>query len=223
MTIVIIASFLYFFINKFQRVAISDRITQLEAKGVVESYVCEECGLDHVKWVGRCNGCKEWNTLKLFKHRPSSSSDLIKSPNQRVRTERWIPGSSPNGVSSLIPMSTIDVSQSLKRISTWSGELNRVLGGGLVRGSVALLAGEPGIGKSTLLLQLASNLANTDGASVIYISGEENAEQIVSRANRLHLTTSNIFVFCDSDADVAGNNIQTQTNTTFDTISHYNY
>jgi len=89
-------------------------------------------------------------------------------------------------------------------ILNYSTELNRVLGGGFVRGSVALIAGEPGIGKSTLLLQLASYVANNDIGNVVYLSGEENMQQIVSRAHRLTLPTVNIYVLSDTDVDVAG-------------------
>ena len=79
-----------------------------------------------------------------------------------------------------------------------------MLGGGFVRGSIALIAGEPGIGKSTLLLQLASYLANNDIGNVVYLSGEENMQQIVSRAHRLSLPTLNTYVLCDTDVEVAG-------------------
>lgn len=104
----------------------------------------------------------------------------------------------------ITPISAIDVTVADERIQVWSNELNRVLGGGLVKGSVVLLAGEPGIGKSTILLQMASSIANVGGeASSVYISGEENKAQVASRAHRLKLSLQNLFLLCDGDIDSA--------------------
>jgi DNA repair protein RadA/Sms len=104
----------------------------------------------------------------------------------------------------MISMNTIDAADATFRYDLRSAELNRVLGGGLVRGSTILLAGEPGIGKSTLLMQLANNLATKQYGSVVYLSGEENPQQIAARALRLGLSTDGIFVLCDVDTDNAG-------------------
>lgn len=104
----------------------------------------------------------------------------------------------------MIRMNTIDANDATFRLRLQSQELNRVLGGGLVKGSAVLLAGEPGIGKSTLLLQLANNLVASNYGNVVYLSGEENPQQIAARALRLKLGTENIFVLCEGDTDLAG-------------------
>lgn len=105
-------------------------------------------------------------------------------------------------------MNSIDVSAAALRHTLKSEEVNRVLGGGLVRGSTVLLAGEPGIGKSTLMIQLAHNLASKKVGTVVYVSGEENPQQIAARAARLKLSTDDIFVLCDVDTDRAGTHSQ---------------
>jgi DNA repair protein RadA/Sms len=95
------------------------------------------------------------------------------------------------------------MTKEIQRIHLWSEEVNNVLGGGLVRGSAVLIAGDPGVGKSTLLLQLSASVAETSSSGVVYLSGEENAEQILSRVHRLGLSPKNIFLLCDTDADSA--------------------
>jgi DNA repair protein RadA/Sms len=104
-------------------------------------------------------------------------------------------------------MDAVNIDSSRQSFPFFSGEVNRVLGGGLVKGSVVLLAGEPGVGKSTLMLQLAASLVADKHGSVVYISGEESAEQIVSRARRLGLNTQDLFLICDIEADEAIDNI----------------
>lgn len=101
-------------------------------------------------------------------------------------------------------MSTINTKDATSRHFLDSKELNRVLGGGLVKGSTVLLAGEPGIGKSTLLLQLANDLVAKQQGSVVYLSGEEDPQQVAARALRLNLNTEGIYLLCESDVDVAG-------------------
>jgi DNA repair protein RadA/Sms len=107
-------------------------------------------------------------------------------------------------------MSTIDSRDSALRLALSSEELGRVLGGGLVKGSTILLAGEPGIGKSTLLLQLANDLVAKKYGSVVYLSGEENPQQVAARALRLQLGTDGIYLLCETDTDVAGKYIPTE-------------
>ncbi len=176
-----------------------------------EIFYCDSCGMEHVKWVGRCTSCKEWNTVKEFKQASLKSLESIgpaaraKSFNSNINN-RNVPWIANGNNQSLIPMEEINIDTAVQRINLFSSELNRVLGNGLVKGSVVLLAGEPGIGKSTLLLQLASSIAN-DLNSVVYLSGEENPEQIAARAHRLDLTTKNIFLVCDVNLDNAINNI----------------
>ena len=130
-------------------------------------FVCQNCGAESPKWEGRCKACGEWNTFVeeiITKQKPSQFS---------VGTEKAAP-SKPQKIS--------DISaENLPRVKTGDNELNRVLGGGIVPGSLVLIGGEPGIGKSTLMLQLALML---DRLNVLYISGEESAQQIKMRAER---------------------------------------
>lgn len=198
------------------------------SKAPAEVFFCDNCGTEHIKWTGRCSSCKEWNTVKQFRAGPAISS--VSSIAARARTlntgagagsSPWLQPSRAMGLGggamnifnnfhndTLVAMDTVDIHKATQRLTLFSGELNRVLGNGLVRGSVILLAGEPGIGKSTLLLQLASTVASDKKApsSVVYISGEENPEQIASRAHRLGLDPQNTFLICDIEV---GNSIGT--------------
>ncbi len=130
------------------------------------SFVCQNCGAESLKWVGRCPSCGEWNTYveeRIAKEKPRSGLvDVFRSATPK-------------------PLRDIEAT-SEKRIDTGMGEVNRILGGGLVSGSVVLLGGEPGIGKSTLALQLALRFKNL---KVLYVSGEESAKQVKMRADRL--------------------------------------
>lgn len=133
---------------------------------VKSSYVCQNCGAESLKWVGRCTSCGEWNTYveeRVSKEKPRAGLiDVFRSAT---------------------PKALKDIeSSSEKRIDTGINEVNRILGGGLVPGSMVLLGGEPGIGKSTLALQLALKLKNF---RVLYVSGEESARQVKIRADRL--------------------------------------
>ena len=103
----------------------------------------------------------------------------------------------------MMPMSEVKLDERVQTLPIFSSEVNRVLGGGIVKGSVVLLAGEPGMGKSTLLLQIAASAAKNSGRKVVYLSGEESSEQIAARAQRLNLNTKDIFLICDIDADEA--------------------
>lgn len=139
------------------------------------SYVCQECGYDTPKFMGKCPECGQWNSFKEIRLGPSvknvASSGLTVLANQEATPK---------------PLSQITFSEK-ERITTGFSEMDTVLGGGLVRGGALLLAGDPGIGKSTLLLQLCLKLASQK-QKVLYISGEESAEQITLRANRLKTT-----------------------------------
>lgn len=136
------------------------------------SFVCQECGYDSPAYLGKCPECGNWNTFKEFKEMPLSGGGKAKS-NSVIAGE----GSSPQKLSEIVYSNT-------SRIKTNLSELDTVLGGGLVPGSAILLAGDPGIGKSTLLLQLCL-LLSQDGKTVLYLSGEESAEQIKMRAQRI--------------------------------------
>lgn len=218
-----------YLVGKSRRVqAVSQALFAKKKTGPEEKFVCESCGVEHIRWVGRCDSCGEWNTVKAFKAsrvnpmlpldpRGSSSATRIRtqggklsgltSPSMSSSRTSSSASWSPSGTgalkynSSVLELSRVNVSQATSRVKLWSSELNRVLGGGLVRGSATLLAGEPGIGKSTLLAQLASSLARSSPGGVVYISGEENAEQIAARAHRLGLPVDNVYLLCDTDVD----------------------
>ena len=140
-------------------------------------FVCQSCGQESPKWTGKCSGCNEWNTLEEQLHNSSKSKQTL----YEVQTKKAIPVSSINEKSAI-------------RLLTNDEEFNRVVGGGLVSGSVTLLAGEPGIGKSTLTLKLALSLNKT----VLYVSGEESAEQIKLRAKRLKDENKQCYVLSES-------------------------
>ena len=140
-------------------------------------FVCQSCGQESPKWTGKCSGCNEWNTLEEQLHNSSKSKQTL----YEVQTKKAIPVSSINEKSAI-------------RLLTNDEEFNRVVGGGLVSGSVTLLAGEPGIGKSTLTLKLALSLNKT----VLYVSGEESAEQIKLRAKRLKDENKQCYVLNES-------------------------
>lgn len=136
-------------------------------------FVCQNCGNESLKWAGRCNGCGEWNTLV----------ETVVSP--APRTRRGSGAKSPPA--QIIKFQDIQ-GKDVIRVKTGIGELDRVLGGGLVPGSVVLLAGEPGIGKSTLLTQLALKSVGTE-PTILYVCGEESPEQIKMRIDRLRVTS----------------------------------
>ena len=137
------------------------------------SYFCQSCGYESAKWLGKCPSCNQWNTFV---------EEIIEKSSAKVPS--WKTSSSTHRSNVPSQVSTI-VSSSEKRLSTSDQELDRVLGGGLVTGSVTLIGGEPGIGKSTLMLQLALNIENK---KVLYISGEESEQQIKMRAERITTT-----------------------------------
>ena len=147
-------------------------------------YVCQSCGSAQPKWQGRCPDCGEWNTLV---------ETLIQEPR---------PGRSATGSADAVaPVALPDIpADGYERIPVPIGELSRVLGGGIVPGSVVLISGDPGIGKSTLLIQLCTVLAGTAdrGGPVLYVSGEESAAQIKLRAERLGVVSSNVLVLADT-------------------------
>src|SRR5690554_1549512 len=145
-------------------------------------FICQSCGYESPKWMGRCPGCQDWNTM-------------VEEP-VRKRTD---PGGISGGRNNPLSMEQIDLSTEVRN-STGMAELDRVLGGGIVSGSLVLVGGDPGIGKSTLLLQLAGSTASTQ--KTLYVSGEESVKQIKLRAERLGINGKNIFVFGETDIDV---------------------
>lgn len=139
-------------------------------------YVCSECGYESPKWYGKCPGCGEWNTL---------NEELpIASVKQNLNN-------SMTSVNQIMALNDI-VGDEKERISTGIKEFDRVLGGGIVIGSLVLISGDPGIGKSTILLQICQHLGQSK--KVLYVSGEESANQIKLRANRLGVTTDNLYI-----------------------------
>ena len=141
-------------------------------------YVCSSCGYDAPKWLGKCPGCGEWNTMVEEK------IVVTKSTNKGTSLRTIKP----------VRLSEIEVRDEV-RIKMPSEELNRVLGGGLVEGSLTLIGGEPGIGKSTLLLQ---NILSIRGQRILYVSGEESATQLKLRADRLGKVADNTFILCET-------------------------
>ncbi len=147
-------------------------------------YVCSNCGYESAKWYGQCPSCFSWNTLQ-----------------EELRTTANRSSASGKNLSQAKALSLKEIDYITEhRYATGIGELDLVLGGGLVKGSVVLLSGDPGIGKSTILLQICQTLG--EKLRVLYISGEESAHQIKLRADRLGVTTENLTVLCETDTQV---------------------
>lgn len=143
-------------------------------------YICSQCGYESAKWYGCCPGCGEWNCME----------EDVRTPSQQkaVRTP----------VKSVFAQTINEISADDEiRFKTGMTELDRVLGGGIVKGSLVLLSGDPGIGKSTILLQICEYLGNN--LRVLYVTGEESARQIKLRAKRLGVQTDNLFIMCQTD------------------------
>lgn len=145
-------------------------------------FFCQNCGFESSKWMGQCPACKEWNS---FAEEPQASTKKTAAGNVRKNTPQ------PK------TLSEIEMNQAA-RMSTGMGELDRVLGGGIVQGSLVLVGGDPGIGKSTLLLQVCRNLSDA-GKKVLYISGEESLQQIRLRAERMGSFTEHLLILCETD------------------------
>ena len=159
------------------------------AKGKEKSvFFCQECGYESAKWLGKCPGCGNWNTFV--------EETVSKQKNETVRL---LPSSEPI---SLEHISHDD----LLRIDTGIEEFNRVLGGGMVPGALMLLAGDPGIGKSTLTMQLAGTI-HLDG-TILYVSGEESSQQLKMRAQRLSVKNSQLFILTENNLSVIEKQIQ---------------
>ncbi|MBO4457184.1 MAG: DNA repair protein RadA [Butyrivibrio sp.] len=152
-------------------------------------FYCQKCGYESSKWMGQCPGCKEWNTFVEETVKPVSTKQGLTSAGA-AKGERNKPQS----------LSEIEMKDE-ERADTHINELNRVLGGGLVRGSLILVGGDPGIGKSTLLLQVAGNLSG-DKKDVLYISGEESLRQIKLRANRIGDFSETLKFMCETNLEI---------------------
>ncbi|MDE7357461.1 MAG: DNA repair protein RadA, partial [Bacteroidales bacterium] len=155
---------------------------------VKTAFFCSNCGAQSPKWVGRCPSCGEWNTY---------TEEVIE---RETRSNGWNnPAAAPRKGSKESRLVRDIQTEEIQRIDTGNNELNRVLGGGLVPGSFVLVGGEPGIGKSTLMLQVALQIPH--GKKVLYVSGEESAQQLRMRAERLGLTESGCFILTETDMD----------------------
>lgn len=147
-------------------------------------YICSECGYESPKWFGKCPGCNQWNTMN--EELPNSTPLLSVSKGNSAVTQ---------------VMQLNEIKEDVeKRITTGNKEFDRVLGGGIVIGSLVLISGDPGIGKSTILLQICQHLGKNH--KVLYVSGEESANQIKMRANRLKIDTDKLFLLTQTDVSV---------------------
>ena len=149
-------------------------------------FFCQSCGYESSKWMGQCPGCREWNTFVEETVKPTTKA-----------LGKQTSGISSGEFTKPVSLSEIEMNDE-ERADTHIGEFNRVLGGGLVRGSLILVGGDPGIGKSTLLLQVAGNLSG-DKKDILYISGEESLRQIKLRANRLGSFSESLKFLCETN------------------------
>ena len=145
------------------------------------SFFCQNCGTQFAKWMGQCTSCKEWNTI-------------VEEVIQKEEKRNWKQTTSTKKANKALKIADIKLNEE-DRISTQNNELNRVLGGGLVKGSMLLLGGEPGIGKSTLLLQIALAIPK----KVLYVSGEESQVQIKMRSERLNIESNNSLILTETN------------------------
>ena len=163
------------------------------AKGKTTAFFCKECGFESAKWLGQCPGCREWNS---FVEEPVAKTE--------ASGKRGISSTGSGGLTGgkIKParLSEIQLDEQ-DRMKTGYEELDRVLGGGVVRGSLVLVGGDPGIGKSTLLLQVCRNLALAE-KKVLYISGEESLKQIKLRANRIGEVKGDLLFLCETNLDL---------------------
>lgn len=157
------------------------------------AYVCSDCGSDYAKWQGRCDDCGAWNTLAEFRvgSRTAGGSSGTKKAGSRFQGYA-------GSLSEVKTLAEIDISE-LPRLSTGVGELDRVLGGGLVPGSAILIGGHPGAGKSTLLLQVLCRLAQQQPA--LYVTGEESLQQVAMRAQRLGLPSDSLQMLSETSVE----------------------
>ncbi len=154
-------------------------------------FVCNECGYESAKWLGKCPACNAWNSF--FEEK------VIKEKDGAFISDKKTKSSKPTTLNSI-------EGKEASRTSTGVGELDRVLGGGLVKGSLVLLGGEPGIGKSTLILQICNKMKGE--GKVLYVSGEESAEQIKIRADRLNIKNEDILFLGETDIDLIADAIK---------------
>jgi DNA repair protein RadA/Sms len=169
------------------------------AKAAKTHYFCRACGNEEARWFGRCPSCAAWNTA-VEAPATAAGGGAAKGGKAQARERtgraRWTPAAGPGGPR---PLAAIEVSAS-ERLTTGMRELDRVLGGGITAGSLLLVGGDPGIGKSTLLLQVAAALAAA-GRTVLYVAGEESEEQVRMRAARLGAIPEPLLILCETDLE----------------------
>lgn len=162
------------------------------ASKIKTAYICSECGYSSPKWNGQCPDCGAWNTLTEQLIQPDNAPKHSYIDNASFKAEKLS-----------------EIAQTTEhRFDTGTSELNRVLGGGLVKGSLVLLSGDPGIGKSTLLLQTTQALGKD--RKILYVSGEESPHQLKLRAGRLNVSCENLYILCQTDAEGIGEYIRAQ-------------
>lgn len=161
------------------------------AKGKKSIFFCQNCGHEENKWLGQCPACKEWNTFVEEKVTP------VRAGNVKEQREAQV-----------VKLSSVSTEED-ERVRTGIEELDRVLGGGIVPGSLVLVGGDPGIGKSTLLLQVCQRLSSMN-KKVLYISGEESLKQIKLRANRMGSFSDSLYLLCETSLDVIRGVIERQ-------------
>ncbi len=164
---------------------------------VKKAYFCQQCGYESVKWLGQCPSCGQWNSFV---------EELVQKDNAKnAGKDVWDDyDASAKRNSRTITLSDVKSSEE-KRILTGDGELNRVLGGGIVPGSIVLIAGEPGIGKSTLFLQSGLQLK---GVTTLYVSGEESEQQIKMRADRLQMKNEDFYLLTETSTNIIFNEVK---------------
>jgi len=155
-------------------------------------FFCRNCGYESAKWMGQCPSCKEWNSFV---------EESVKGKGSRASTGSFSAGGNLQLKNQPLLLSEIKSGDGEERFDTHFKELNRVLGGGLVKGSLVLIGGDPGVGKSTLLLQSA-RFFSMDGRSVLYVSGEESARQIKLRADRIGVFTKELLFLAETNLSV---------------------
>lgn len=165
------------------------------AKAKATAFFCKECGYESAKWMGQCPACREWNTM-------------VEEPVAKGSSSRYVAvtGGTERRNGKPVKLSEVSLGEQ-ERVSTGYRELDRVLGSGIVAGSLVLVGGDPGIGKSTLLLQVCRNLAGT-GHKVLYISGEESLRQIKLRAGRIGEISGELYFLCETSLDAVGDAIR---------------
>ena len=166
------------------------------AKGKKTVFFCQNCGHEESKWLGQCPACKEWNTFVEEKVTVPKTRSALSS------------GTAGGAAPQPVLLTSVDTDDD-ERIRTGIGELDRVLGGGIVQGSLVLVGGDPGIGKSTLLLQVCQKLSAM-GKKILYISGEESLKQIKLRADRMGTFSENLYLLCETNLELIRSSIERQ-------------